>query len=301
MSKDSRRSVNILLCIAGVLCCIGSGFVSAPPGLLADDSVNIIQALQPSAMLIFYAVPSILMLLACILALAGRLDILSLLSLLIGGVLFAMMDFRFGVSRQTFAGILINMIGVILLAAGVTLQVFATETGPAKVSRKAAKRRNAEDFSYERRRRPAYDDIYMDYTDASGSAYVPAAEPGHVMSEADEYLALDALKAGEEEAEAAAEAARKAQQDEIQAMIAALSAGMEVNEEADADTETKAISIEESLAALSAESEVITEAAAATAMAHMAEALETPNQTMTDFYEGIEDIFLDADNSKDIR
>ena len=32
------------------------------------------------------------------------------------------------------------------------------------------------------------------------------------------------------------------------------------------------------------------------AMAHMADALETPNKTMTDFYEGIEEIFLDQDN-----
>ena len=31
-------------------------------------------------------------------------------------------------------------------------------------------------------------------------------------------------------------------------------------------------------------------------MAHMAEALETPNKTMTDFYDGIEAIFLDSEN-----
>ena len=84
MNNDNGRSVNILLAIAGVLCCIGSGFVSAPKGLLADESVSIIQALQLPQMAMFFAVPSVLMLLACVLVVIGKMDILSICSVLAG-------------------------------------------------------------------------------------------------------------------------------------------------------------------------------------------------------------------------
>ena len=130
-----------MLCIAGVLCCIGSGFIPAPEGLLADESVSMIQAMQLSYVIIYFAIPSALMVLACILVIAGKMDILSLCSVLAGGVLFAMLDFQLGVTHRTFSGVLINMVGVILVAAAVALQVFATQTGPVKVSRKAAKSR----------------------------------------------------------------------------------------------------------------------------------------------------------------
>lgn len=311
MGKDNGRSINILLGIAGVLCCIGSGFVTAPKGLLADDSISIIQALPLTNMLIFFALPSALMVLACVLVILGKLDILSICSVLAGGILFAMMDFQFGVSHRTFSGILINMIGVILVATAVALQVFATETGPAKVSRKAAKSRNPKEFRYERSRRPAYDDIYMD---TSNMVHHATERTGHDMSEVDEYLELDILKAEEEEAEAA----QKEQEDEIEAMLAALSADEESYEEPEAEEET-AKAVEESLtdftAVLDSESEALLAeieadtkqaaedlgismpaVAASAAMTHMAEALETPNKTMTDFYEGIEEIFLDQDD-----
>ena len=307
MNKDNGRSVNILLCIAGVLCCIGSGFVTAPQGLLADDSVNIIQAIQPSHMLIYFAVPSVLMILACILVIAGKMDILSICSVLVGGVLFAMMDFQFGVSHRTFSGILINMIGVILVAAAVALQVFATETGPAKVSRKAAKKRNPKEFRYERSHRPAYDDIYLD---TSGSLHNTVEGASTETSAEDEYLALDTLKAEELEAEAE-ERTQKEQENEIAALLAALDTDQETNEKTTAETEAQEISLidfdaesETLLAEVEAETQQAEEAlslempaiSAGEAMAHMAEALETPNQMMTDFYDGIEDIFLDQDN-----
>lgn len=321
MDTNNGRSVNILLAIAGVLCCVGSGFVTAPKGLLADESASIVQTLQLPQMAVFFAVPSVLMLLACVLVVIGKLDILSICSVLAGGVLFAMMDFQFGVSHRTFSGILINMVGVILVAAAVALQVFATETGPAKVSRKAAKSRNPKEFRYERSRRPAYDDIYMDISGIGRSA-AKAAETVAVGD--DEYGALDNLKALEVEAEEI-EAAQKAQEDEIEAMLKALDSSTESEspkktEVADAtasESEPESASVEETLAVilddeLDAESEALlaemeAEAKQAAedlnlsmpsvspgiAMAHMAEALETPNQTMTDFYEGIEEIFLD--------
>ena len=304
MNNNNGRSINILLCVAGVLCCVGSGFVPAPIGLLADDSVNIVQALQPSHMLAFFALPSALMVLACVLVIAGKMDVLSLCSVLAGGVLYAMMDFQFGVSYRTFSGILINMIGVILVAAAVALQVFATETGPAKVSRKAAKSRNPKEFRYERSHRPAYDDIYMDTT--SGTHSEPVKKDKE-MSEVDEYLALDTLKAEEEEAEAA----QKEQEDEIVSLLAALGSGQEIQEKSDDAADADAVSLPDFDAeseALLAEVEAETRQTAddlgismpdvseGVAMTHMAEALETPNQTMTDFYEGIEEIFLGQDN-----
>ncbi|MBR4091878.1 MAG: hypothetical protein IKK28_13665, partial [Mogibacterium sp.] len=115
--------------------------------------------MQPTDMIVFFVVPSALMILACILVIAGKMDMLSLFSVVAGGILFAIMDFQFGVSHLTYSGILVNMIGVILVAAAVALQVFATETGPAKVTRKAGKSRNPKEFRYERSHRPAYDDI----------------------------------------------------------------------------------------------------------------------------------------------
>ena len=311
MDTNNGRSVNILLCIAGVLCCIGSGFITAPKGLLADESIGIIQAMPLVHVLIFFAVPSLLMLLACILVMLGKMDILSICSVLAGGVLFAMMDFQFGVSHRTFLGILINMIGVILVAAAVALQVFATETGPAKVSRKAAKSRNPKEFRYERSRRPAYDDIYMDTSNTASHAAQKAED---ALAVADEYMALDELKAEE--------AVQKAQEDEIEAMLRDLSADAQPHKEAEtaekaaSDNEPEEASIEEAFTELGDELDAESEALLAemeeeakqaaeeldlsmpsvspsVAMAHMAEALETPNQTMTDFYEGIEEIFLD--------
>lgn len=312
MEKDNSRAVNILLCVAGVLCCIGSGFIPAPEGLLADESVSIIRAMQPSQVIIYFAIPSALMVLACILVIAGKMDILSLCSVLAGGVLFAMLDFQLGVTHRTFSGVLINMVGVILVAAAVALQVFATQTGPVKVSRKAAKSRNPKEFRYERSHRPAYDDIYMDAMSAANTDIQKAVDE---MSGADKYIALDNLKTEEAE-EAAAEAAQKKQEDEIEAMFSALDSGQEIHKTADNGTEEE--SDDELLAALrtelDTESELILaemqaeaqqaaealdlgmpDVAASVAMTHMAEALETPNKTMTDFYEGIEDIFLDKE------
>lgn len=303
--------------MAGVLCCIGSGFVNAPKGLLADESVSIVQAMDSLHMLVFYAVPCVLMLAACVLVILGKMDILSLLCVLAAGILSAMMDFRYGVSHQMFSGVLLNMIGVILMAAGVALQVFATETGPAKVSRKAAKSRNPKEFRYERSKRPAYDDIYMDVMSLPQQM---AAMDGE-MTEADRYLALEAAVA--EEVEAAE--AQKAQEEEIESMLRALSVDAPghgtsadaVKSDTDlisAETERIAASeisrpgsdaeIEEILAEMRSaeerEAENLTGSkqteASAIAMAKMADALETPNQTMTDFYAGIEEIFLDQDD-----
>ena len=301
-----------MLCIAGVLCCIGSGFIPAPEGLLADESVSMIQAMQLSYVIIYFAIPSALMVLACILVIAGKMDILSLCSVLAGGVLFAMLDFQLGVTHRTFSGVLINMVGVILVAAAVALQVFATQTGPVKVSRKAAKSRNPKEFRYERSHRPAYDDIYMDAMSAANTDIQKAVDE---MSGADKYIALDNLKTEEAE-EAAAEAAQKKQEDEIEAMFSALDSGQEIHKTADNGTEEEseddllaALRTEldaesrQILAEVQAESQQTEEAlnlgmpdvSSSAAMTHMAEALETPNKTMTDFYEGIEDIFLDKE------
>ncbi len=321
MTKDNGRAINILLCVAGVLCCVGSGFVSAPKGLLADESVSMVQAMDLPRMLIFYAVPAALMLAACVLVILGKMDILSLLCVLAAAILSAMMDFQYGVRHQMFSGVLLNMIGVILMAAGVALQVFATETGPARVSRKAAKSRNPKEFRYERSKRPAYDDIYMDMMNQPQQADTSDGE----MSESDKYRALEAAAA--EEMEAAE--AQKAQEDEIEAMLKALSteppahdkaadtaadaladdedpetADTEVKSEAESSVMDSDSEIEDLLAEMRAAEEKEAEnltgnkqtEASTIAMAKMADALETPNQTMTDFYAGIEEIFLDQDD-----
>ena len=314
MNNNNGRSINILLCMAGVLCCIGSGLVSAPKGLLADESVNLLQAMTLSHMLLFYALPSALMVLACIFVMIGRMDILSLCSVLAGGILFAVMDFQLGVRHQAYTGVLISMIGVILVAAGVALQVFATETGPVKVSRKAAKNRDPKEFRYERRHRPAYDDIYLDTTGLAHAAQLSrGSTQDSELSEEERHLALE-MTAAEE---ADAEVAQEQQEAEIEAMLRAFSMETESDEPADefiteiSDTVTEPVKAVEKNSKADAEIEEILaemQANAGTesddegnkvenvAMANMAAALETPNQTMTDFYAGIEDIFLDSDN-----
>ena len=347
MEKDNSRSVNILLCIAGVLCCIGSGFVAAPKGLLADESVNLVRTLQLLNLTAFFVLPSALMIIACILVIIGKMDMLSLATVLAGGALFAVMDFQFVVSNQTFSGILLNMIGVILTASAVALQVFATETGPARLTRKAAKSRNPKDFRYERSHRPAYDDIYMD---ASGMTPEAAGTMNPEGEDSDGYLALDTLKAEEAEAEAI-EKAQKEQEDEIEALLTALSTDEDMigasefventDFEEDIEAELRAVTATEAEikqdevhpeteaeldSELDAESEAIlaemladtdtqtttdesvdkaddfelvipdADTTSNAVMAHMAEALETPNKTMTDFYDGIEAIFLDSEN-----
>lgn len=151
--------------------------------------------------------------------------------------------------------------------------------------------------------------------DAMSAANTDIQKAVDEMSGADKYLALDNLKTEEAE-EAAAEAAQKKHEDEIEAMFSALDSGQEIHKTADNGTEEE--SDDELLAALrteldaesrqlpaevQAESQQAAEAldlgmpdvSSSAAMTHMAEALETPNRTMTDFYEGIEDIFLDKE------
>jgi len=312
--KDNSRTVNIVLCIAGAALCIASGFISAPAGLLDNERANIISSLAMPMPLFLFVIPSLLMLAACAFVIAGRFDIPSLAAAVCGAVLFAAMDIRLASNYQMFSGVLINMIGTILVLTGVALQVLATQTGPARVSIKAAKKRNAADVPYERHHRPSYDDIYADtnsefamlnsneeviFTDTSG---ISAADENPEDSDAPDTEAADeaimekllmvmSLSENEnidnesDQTEEGDDGILKSLQEAAQ-NTGASETPSDIKETPDDEndfSEALLSMLEDDAQALLAEDG---------AKATIAAALETPNQVMADFYGGIEELFL---------
>lgn len=173
--SNSNRFINILIIIAGVFCCIAAGFIPAPEGLLGNEQLSLVEAMPGGQLIPFFILPSVLMIAAGILVILGKLNALALVASIGGTILYAILDAELGFGHQAYAGVLMNMFGAIMMVAGTALQAFATDNGPAVVSRKAAKKRsnkNPKEFRYERRNAPKYDDIYVD---AAGTAAVARA------------------------------------------------------------------------------------------------------------------------------
>ena len=126
-NRSNNRFLNIFFCIAGLIACIGSGLVNAPEGLLPGEAGNILQSLPADQLLLMFVLPSLLMLAALVLVVMQRGRALTVITVLGGTVLYALMDVRYTFSHQAFTGILINMLGVILMLTGVALEVLATE------------------------------------------------------------------------------------------------------------------------------------------------------------------------------
>jgi len=312
--KDNSRTVNIVLCIAGAALCIASGFISAPAGLLDNERANIISSLAMPMPVFLFVIPSLLMLAACAFVTAGRFDIPSLAAAVCGAALFAAMDIRLASNYQMFSGVLINMTGIILVLTAVALQVLATQTGSARVSIKAAKKRNAADVPYERHHRPSYDDIYAD----TSSEFAMLNSNEEVM-----FTEIpDTVKADEKPEDTAApdtaaddeaimakllmvmsqseneHAVNEADQDDngdedILKSFRDIAQNADVSDSIPEMKETSGSEDDFSEALLSMlEDDEQALPAEDGAKATMAAALETPNQVMADFYGGIEELFL---------
>jgi hypothetical protein len=213
------------------------------------------------------------------------------------------MDIRLISENQMFSGVLINMFGVILAVAGVALQLLATDTGDAKVSRRAAKKRNAKDVPYERRHRPSYNDIYADNA-AEFAVLNKAAEeklPESTAADDDDILAQIRMNmqnsenapAEDNKSDGNVSESQETADEELRKLLA--EAESEPAQESAASKSALGDSDDSDVsAALIALLESDNDAAPSedAARANMAAALETPDPVMADFYGGIEDIFL---------
>ena len=319
--------VNIAVCAGGVLCCIVSGIVSAPAGILDNDSANLISVMPVQYLGFLYIVPVLLMLVAFVLVVLGRFDIPTLATALCGAILFAAEDIRLIVDNQVYVGVLINMIGIILVVSGVALQVLATETGPAKLTRKAAKKRNSVEVPYERHHRPSYDDIYADTSEEFNElnhreeeAFTKSLKPAETSDS--EVVFSDTEFTDIEEKVAKTTNQEKEDEDILQKLLMVMSlsesegyekheaeqsgknerwesknsgnGGYDISDIAETTTSSDIEDpddISEALISL-LEEDGANSPYEENALANMAAALETPDSVMADFYDGIEDIFL---------
>ena len=172
---NNDRIINILISFAGLAFCIAACFVPAPKGLLADESLSMMQLYKGTQMILYIAAPAVLMALSFIVTASGRIPIIAVLFAIAGGVMYGMSDVSLAMNSQAFSGVLINAVGVVLVLTGACLQLFATD------------RRQTEDndSSYEESFVPgSYDSIYM--TDIKSAN----ADPESLMQPADVSMKL---------------------------------------------------------------------------------------------------------------
>ena len=176
MEKNNNdRIFNILISFAGVAFCIAACFVPAPEGLLADESLSLIQLYKGTQMILYIVAPAVLMALSFIVTASGRIPVLAVLFAIAGGIMYGMSDVSLSMNSQAFSGVLINAIGVILVLTGACLQMFATDR----------KKTEEDDETREESFRPgSYDSIYM--TDIKSAK----ADPDSLMQPADVTMKL---------------------------------------------------------------------------------------------------------------
>lgn len=149
---NNDRIINILISFAGLAFCIAACFVPAPEGLLADDSLSLMQLYKGTQMILYIAVPATLMALSFIVTASGRIPVLAVLSAIAGGILYCMSDVSLAMNSQAFSGVLINAIGIVLVLTGACLQMFATD----RIQTEEDNETREESF-----RSGSYDSIYM--------------------------------------------------------------------------------------------------------------------------------------------
>ena len=172
---NNDRIVNILISFAGLAFCIAACFVPAPEGLLADESLSMMQLYKGTQMIIYIVAPAVLMAISFLVTVSGRIPVLAVLSAVAGGVMYCISDISLAMNSQAFSGVLINAIGVVLVLTGACLQMFATDRRQTEV----------DDSSYEESFRPgSYDSIYM--TDIKSAK----ADPESLMQPADVIMKL---------------------------------------------------------------------------------------------------------------
>ena len=265
------RPVNILIAILGVAACVGAFFIPAEEGILADESIDLLRAITPDQILIMFVMPSLLVVLAVIFVMIGKAGFHAVLTALAGGELYLWMDYGYAMSNRSCYGTLVNAIGVILVFTAALLQEFGTPT--AKQIRKEKKKAaSAELREIEREERLFFEE--------------EPKESSHQQTEAtseDTGIDFEALKR---------EALKIESKD--------LSVTQYIKESAD-DT---GISSDDEITALlrneieaeektDAQFEQDTESPASSKPAGAGNMSNTMTKNITDFYKGLEDIFLD--------
>ena len=109
-------------------------------------------------LLSLFVLPLVLALIATLLVIAGRAPALSFLAALEAAALYGYMDWGFITSGRSCAGILLNIIGVILLLTGVLLQSIATP------GREAAIRNERREAAIANRGRKMESKVYFEHS-----------------------------------------------------------------------------------------------------------------------------------------
>ena len=124
--KYTYRIINTVITAIGTLLCIVSGFIPAPYGLLSDGTISLIQSLPGSQKAVSFLLPVLLFIAATVIVGAGRYRLGSLITVLAGSCIFALMDLSYIKASMAFTGTLLNELGIVIALSGVLLHAFGT-------------------------------------------------------------------------------------------------------------------------------------------------------------------------------
>ena len=127
--KYTYRIINTVITAIGTLLCIVSGFIPAPYGLLSDGTISLIQSLPGSQKAVSFLLPVLLFIAATVIVGAGRYRLGSLITVLAGSCIFALMDLSYIKASMAFTGTLLNELGIVIALSGVLLHAFGTPKG----------------------------------------------------------------------------------------------------------------------------------------------------------------------------
>ena len=111
--KYTYRIINTVITAIGTLLCIVSGFIPAPYGLLSDGTISLIQSLPGSQKAVSFLLPVLLFIAATVIVGAGRYRLGSLITVLAGSCIFALMDLSYIKASMAFTGTLLNELGIV--------------------------------------------------------------------------------------------------------------------------------------------------------------------------------------------
>lgn len=124
--KYTYRIINTVITAIGTLLCIVSGFIPAPYGLLSDGTISLIQSLPGSQKAVSFLLPVLLFIAATVIVGAGRYRLGSLITVLAGSCIFALMDLSYIKASMAFTGTLLNELGIVTALSGVLLHAVGT-------------------------------------------------------------------------------------------------------------------------------------------------------------------------------
>ena len=127
--KYTYRIINTVITAIGTLFCIVSGFIPAPYGLLSDGTISLIQSLPGSQKAVSFLLPVLLFIEATVIVGVGRYRLGSLITVLAGSCIFALMDLSYIKASMAFTGTLLNELGIVIALSGVLLHAFGTPKG----------------------------------------------------------------------------------------------------------------------------------------------------------------------------